>query len=69
MAPFRFPICPACKTKNTIDLAQLASTQTGYKDYQTTGKKRREYFTTCQHCNRPFKFSLDEDKSNEIKKG
>jgi hypothetical protein len=70
MAPFRFPVCPSCKKKNTIDLAQLTSTQTGFKDYQTTGKRRRrEYFISCQHCNTPFKFILDEDKSDEIKKG
>jgi hypothetical protein len=68
MAPFEYFLCPNCKKKNEIDLATLGEFELGYKDKSKT--INHEYYFICQHCHKPFKFTLEKkgDK-NETKSG
>ena len=66
MPPFKFPVCPNCKKKNEIDLAKLSTSDIGYRS--TEKSKKRDFFIPCKYCHEPFKFTVEEEKPDEIKK-
>jgi hypothetical protein len=69
MPPFKFPVCPHCKKKNEVDLAKLSGSEIGYRSDNEKRVKKREYYFECQHCHELFRLTVDEENSDEGKKG